>query len=356
MNSNNNTKQKHGKKQPIYLEPSRILRFMQDNAPNLMGSRGNQAYVLATTELYDKWVRINYDLQVWQLYLKMGTQDKYWSKEVIKRTKRRDDNINTRFTQKKINQLTMSIADINASITNFQIELATYWTQALDSTTGVRDFAQQLEKCILPYIQHCTQHVKKLSEEKIKLAKAQMEEYKALQQFEAVAAPTQWSIHSMLKMKMKVWNTKNKNYQIATKRVEYDLPPLFISKVEFNFKCDESILNSDEAQDLYDRMRQITKDYRTRSMTLYLQSITREREILTNEIDRIIQGLPNDNAEGGVAAFKKYHDLRIRRFKLEAEQSCYFLEEQRVAGNVQLEEAIAPTVTRQLSGDFSLQQ
>ncbi|CAF4083149.1 unnamed protein product, partial [Adineta steineri] len=49
-------------------------------------------------------------------------------------------------------------------------------------------------------------------------------------------------------------------------------------------------------------MRQITKDYRTRSMTLYLQSITREREILTNEIDRIIQGLPNDNTEVGVAA------------------------------------------------------
>ncbi|CAF1457444.1 unnamed protein product, partial [Adineta steineri] len=186
----------------------------------------------------------------------------------------------------------------------------TYWTQILrctptptaTTTVGVRDFALQLKKCILSCIQHCTQYVKKLSEDKSKLAKAQMKEYKALQQFETVATPTQWSIDSMLKMKMKVWNIKNKNYQIATKRVEYDLPPLFISKVEFSFKIDESILNSDEAQDLYDRMRQITKDYRTRSMTLYLQSITREREILTNEIDRIIQGLPNDNTEVGVAA------------------------------------------------------
>jgi hypothetical protein len=35
------------------------------------------------------------DLQVWQTYLKMGTQDKHWAKEVIQRTKKRDDLINS---------------------------------------------------------------------------------------------------------------------------------------------------------------------------------------------------------------------------------------------------------------------
>ncbi len=66
-----------------------------------------------------------------------------------------------------------------------------------------------------------------------------MTEYKALQDFERIATPIQWNIHSMLKPKMKLWNTKN--YQIATKRVEYDLPPNFISKINLTFKIDETI-------------------------------------------------------------------------------------------------------------------
>ncbi|CAF2801710.1 unnamed protein product [Rotaria sp. Silwood2] len=66
--------------------------------------RGNQAYVLASSSSYENWVRNNYELQVWQVYLKMGTEQKHRAKEVIRRTKRRDDLINTRFVQKKINR------------------------------------------------------------------------------------------------------------------------------------------------------------------------------------------------------------------------------------------------------------
>jgi hypothetical protein len=54
---------------------------MQDNATNYISSRGNQAYVFATTHLYDEWIRDNYDLQVWQNYLKLGTQDKHFKNQ-----------------------------------------------------------------------------------------------------------------------------------------------------------------------------------------------------------------------------------------------------------------------------------
>ncbi|CAF1515941.1 unnamed protein product [Rotaria magnacalcarata] len=64
---------------------------MQDNASAIINSRGNQAYILASTTIYDDWIRNNYDLQVWENYLKMGTDDKHWAKEVIKGTKKRDD-------------------------------------------------------------------------------------------------------------------------------------------------------------------------------------------------------------------------------------------------------------------------
>ena len=162
---------------------------------------------------------------------------------------------------------------------------------------------------------------------------------------------------------MKLYSTKNKNYQIAMKRVEYDIAPKFISTTDLTFKLDESILSTEETQGLYNQMRRITKEYRTQAMSLYLQSITREREILTNEIDCIIEGFPKENndefnAESCFIAFKHYHDLREKRFDLEAEQSIYFLEEQRVEGGVkeQEEEVVAPTLTRSLGEDFSLQQ
>ncbi|CAF4843491.1 unnamed protein product, partial [Rotaria socialis] len=129
--------------------------------------------------------------------------------------------------------------------------------------------------------------------------------------------PSQWNIHLMLKPKVKLCSTKNKNKTIATKRVEYDLPPKFISKIDLTFKIDESIVNKDEIQATYDEMRKITKDFRTQAMKLYVQSLEREYELLSNEIKRIIQGFPSENddgfdAEAGCAAFKQYHQLPSR--------------------------------------------
>ncbi|CAM4928316.1 unnamed protein product [Rotaria socialis] len=192
-----------------------------------------------------------------------------------------------------------------------------------------------------------------------------MEEYKALEVFEQLATPLQWTAHLILKSKMKLYGTKSKNYLSATKRVEYDLPPKFISNIDFTFKIDESIFNKDEAQALYNQMRHITKEYRVQAMSLYVQSTNRECEILTDEIKHIIEGFPrnteeNDeqvDAESGYTEFKHYNELREKRLNLEAEQSIYFLEVQRVEGEIkeQEEEIIAPTLTRSLGEDFSLQ-
>ncbi|CAF1372469.1 unnamed protein product [Rotaria sordida] len=94
-------------------------------------------------------------------------------------------------------------------------------------------------------------------------------------------------------------------------------------------------------------MKQITKDFRIQAMILYVQSLARENELSTDEIKRIITGFPQDNDEGfdaepGYAAFKHYHDLREKRLKLEAEQSTYFLVQERVEGETN--EVITPTL------------
>ncbi|CAF5165510.1 unnamed protein product, partial [Rotaria magnacalcarata] len=84
---------------------------------------------------------------------------------------------------------------------------------------------------------------------------------------------------------------------------------------------------------------------RIQAMSLYVQSTNREREIFTDEIKHIIE------------EFKHYNELREKRLNLEVEQSIYFLGVQRVEGEIkeQEEEIIAPTLTRSLGEDFSLQ-
>ena len=250
----------------------------------------------------------------------MGTENKHWAKEVIQRTKRRDDVINRRFIQKKINRLTSDIIQANTAITDLQIQLGTYWTQTLAQSTAQANAQtaaeltsrlvletmgqtstqtvdptaapttnsttatnrDRVEKAIFKYIQHCTQHVKRMCEARMQLAKVQMEEFKALEDFEQIATPTQWNIHLMLKPKMKTLSIKNKNNLLATKRVEYDLPPKFIGNTELSFKIDESVISQEEVQALYNQMRQITKDYRNEAMTLYVQTCAREQELLSN--------------------------------------------------------------------------
>ena len=370
----------------LYLQQNRMFAWFQTNAANVISGRGNQAYVLAAAHIYDIWIRSNYELQVWQAYLKMGTEDKHWAKEVIQRTKKRDSVTNDRFVKKKINRLIADIAQASATISDLQVQLGTYWVQTigtpLTSTTVTtsttdppavltvsdanrnRDPVNRIEKSILRYIHHCTQHVKKMAETKVQLARAQMEEFKSLEDFEQIATPLQWNIHLTLKPKIKTCSTKSKNYKTATKRVEYDLPPKFIEKTDFSFKVDESIVSQEESQALYDQMRQITKDFRLKAMTVYVQAATREYELLEAEIKQIIDGFPkvnNDDGmddEAGFAAFKQYHELREQRLNLETEQAIYFLDEQRVEGepnSIDQEEIVAPTLTRSLGEDFLLQ-
>ncbi|CAF4104836.1 unnamed protein product, partial [Rotaria sordida] len=318
----NKNRNKTKKKIRIYLQPNRILKWFEESSKqskNAISGRGNQAYTLATTSIYDEWIRNNYELQVWQEYFKLGTEKKFWAKEVIQRTKKRDNLINTRFFQKKIKRLTDEIAALSANISYLQIQLSTYWmhttseatTQKIVHTTAeltanlvtttnanipslattmstiknqTREPVDRLEKYILEYLHKCTQHVKKLAENRIQLAKAQMAEYKAFEDFQQIATPIHWNYNSTLKSKIKLWSTKYKNYRTITERIKLDLPPKFISKVDFNFKIDESIISQEEAQVLYNRMREITKNYRIEAMTLYEQTTAREYELLTNEM------------------------------------------------------------------------
>jgi len=362
--NNNNSSKQSKQKVPTYLQSTKILRYMHDNANPIVKSRGNQAYTIAATSIYDTWVRDNYELQVWQEYLKMGTHNKHWCKDIVKRTKKRDDLVNSRFAQKKIDQLTSNIAHANATITDLQIQLNTYWSQtsatlSMNSNNNnnpvrLRETVDRLEHIILDYINQNTKHAKVSAEKKIKVAKTEMNEYEALLAFKTAATPLQWDIHLTLKTKVKKCQTKAKNFQIATKRVEYNIPPNFISKTDLTFKVDESILNAEESQTIYNDMRKIVSNYQTNAMSLYLKTLAREKEILTDEIYQIIGGFPKEDeeTENGFILYKRYHDIRSLRYEIEAEQASSFLEELRVDEETIIETNIASsTLIRQLGGE-----
>jgi hypothetical protein len=208
-----------------------------------------------------------------------------------------------------------------------------------------------------------------MTDNRIQLCKAQSEEFKALEDFKQIASPAQWNIHYVLKSKVKLCSIKKKNYRTATKQVEYDLLPKFIEKIDPTWKIDESVVDRQDAQGTIDYVKQMVKNFRTQLMTTYIQSLAHEYELLSDEIRRMIEGMPQDNddgfdAEPGYAAFKQYHDRREKRLNLEIEKSLYFLEEKRVEGNSKdqkevtttEEEIIAPTPVRQLPEDFWVPQ
>ncbi|CAF1334283.1 unnamed protein product [Rotaria sordida] len=245
INNKNKTKTDKNKKKKkirVYLQPNKILKWFEETSKqskNVISGRGNQAYTLATASIYDEWIRNNYELQVWQEYLKLDTRF------VEKKTKRLTDEIAALSAIHTTAELTANLL----TITNANIPSPATTMSAIKNQT--REPVDRLEKHILDYLHKCTQHVKKLTENRIQLAKAQMAEYKALEDFQQITTTIHWNLHSTLKSKIKLWSTKYKNYRTITERIKLNLSPKFISNVDFNFKIDESIISQEESQVLY---------------------------------------------------------------------------------------------------------
>ncbi|CAF4408824.1 unnamed protein product [Rotaria socialis] len=221
---------------------------------------------------------------------KNTTEKKHWAKEVVQRTKRCDDVLNTRFVQKKINQLTSNISEASAAISDLQIQLSTYWMQTTSEITNQR-LAQATTKNIL------------------------LERTRQATTTAAAAATTTTDTDDEISTRAPTTTTA-KNYA----REPVDRIEKFI--LEYIKSCtqhiDESIIKQDEAQEMYNQMRQITKDFRTQTMTLHIQSAAREYEVILHQVNSIIEKFPQKNdddesdAEIGYAAFKQYHELPSR--------------------------------------------
>ncbi|CAF1203313.1 unnamed protein product [Adineta steineri] len=198
------------------------LRYAYEAGPR----SGNHSFVIKATPVYDGRIRVDYELQVWKSYYKLATEHKHWAKEVVDRTKKRNEHVNLPFIEKKIDQACTKINDI-------QIHLATYWLQiptasaavaaavaSINTTTNSnknvsnRTRIKNIEKLLTDYIKENIQRIKKMS---------------------------------AIRLEIRIMK---KNYHTTTKRLQMNIFPKLIAKTNFQFKFHESILDRHEMQEL----------------------------------------------------------------------------------------------------------
>ena len=380
--NNNNIYNGKAKKQvPGYLNDHRILKHFK-NDPSLQDNRtydGNKAYILNSAPHHDEMVRAIFEVQLWQFYSKLGLEENQSAKEVVNRTGKRDAYINSRFIEKKTRQCQSTINRCRMAIADLQIQLTDYWTQistrkkaSTDKTASASSAHRrlcvditQIDNSVKAYIKDCTKHVKIMTDNRVQLAKSELAEYKASNEFKNSADPLHWQIHLTLKPKIKTWSIKNKNNRIAQERVTHNLFPKFIENVNLDFKLDTAVLSAHEAQATYNKMRVITHKFRTDAMELYVRTTALEADSVKNEINMIMKSFPKADNEQTASydRFIKYHDLREKRLALELKQSCYFLEVERAEGDSSLLESeedqevniIAPVLAIEWDEDLTIQ-
>ncbi|UJR18785.1 hypothetical protein I4U23_005691 [Adineta vaga] len=431
-NKKNNTKKKDNKipktKHRSYLNINRFAQWLSTNSRTneITKSTGNQCFVIEAAPIYNEWIRSDYELQVWQGYQKLGIEYKHWTKEVVNRTRTRNDDTCKIFIQKKIDHFETIINQANTKINNLQIKLAHYWSQIRNkrdvyitpasatitttsahhhppssTTTTTKDNnnddiipmaitetetiaetvavtaaaaaaappatttttttttkttitpnqsrieVKNIERLLTDYIKEKIQHIKKIADIRLDIAKTEMEEYKKYKEFEQMATSTQLNIHEILQSKIKLWNTYNRNYHITSKRFQINLFPKFVGKTTYRFNFNESILEKEQIQARYDKMNSILKSFQKDGMEYYIETLAQDTEILKEKINRIIQGFPiEDSNQLPLTTYKSYLALREKRYALQLDQSIHFLEEYRVEDDINLiatKETIVPT-------------
>ena len=414
-NNNNNNKNKIR----FYFNINRIMKWFSDkNKIDLIKSRGNQSYIIKAIPIYDEWMRTEYELKVYQKFLKLAEEHKHWAKEIVNRTKNRDDyNTNLRFTKKKIAQLQSKIVQKAAEITDLQTNLGTYWTYVptnkknqnkqttttetattmatttndnsspvvlpppstaaavattinndnntnpTTNTEHIRIRSNILEESLINYIEENIQHIKDIADNRVNIAKLELDEFNAFNNFKNIATPNQKYIHRLLSTKTKICHTKNQNYHIAAKRAQFNILPKFIAKTNLNFKFDSKLFGPEETQATYDTMHLATQNYHKASFEIYLKTTAREVELLKEEINEIIQGFPLDNTNNidpqvCRQAFQHYHDIRLQHYELQLQQALHFLEDSKVENDSNRREEepiIVLTHIRTLTKELSVQ-
>ncbi|CAF1326714.1 unnamed protein product, partial [Adineta steineri] len=262
------------------------------------------------------------------------------------------------FVDKKTNSFQLKLDECSAMLVKLQIEFTDYWQQVAlrrkqtqpSNTTmfATRDNStarpassfdfDKMEKELSDYIHSHTKHIKKNCDTRLEIANTEKEEYEAYKNFKNMAEKKPiWNFHLLLKSKLTNWDNKNKNFHNIQKRIDYNLFPKFIEKHDFSFKLDSKVFEQDEIQPIYDGM-QNCRPKPSSALNLTVNDAQEDAQVDQENDDDNSKKEDKQNFE----AFQLYYKLSMKRHHLQAEQSCHFLDDERVVGEINTEIAPAP--------------
>ncbi|CAF1634809.1 unnamed protein product, partial [Didymodactylos carnosus] len=301
-----------------YLEPVRIRAHL-----NTLAERNKNAvarhvirYCVEAAPFLDKWVCDQYEYQVWQKFLKLGSDTDsghiHWAQEIVKRTKTRDSRINKEFCVTQMTRLQKSILTASNEVTRSQGELAAFapamlpaqtsrsssagvaQSQPEQTVTGQVLFADEI---LRKYIQVQTHYVAKKCATRVAIAVAEQAEYTALQLFENRATAHQKTHAAVVKPKFEVLHIKEKNMKVLAKQVEFDMVPKSVPKFDFHYRIDEQALSPAQIDNAHRDMRKLVLDFQKEAVQLMLQTATEECDNVRIKVTELIDGMPEGEAD-----------------------------------------------------------
>ena len=250
-------------------------------------------YAKGTVEMYDTWVYNEYETQVWRHFSDLGRKKNHWAKEIVDITHTREAARNMQLCEEKIARATAACFEANSLITRKRTEcLSGLGTQV---ATVVE---KRVHDMILDYIKDATQGLSKMSINRMRRASIEKDEWDALQAFEKVASEQQKSYAKIYcKPTMKSYHKKKKNFDVVAAHIANDIIPKTLPHYDFQLPVDATSLTSEETRRYKESIQKLSKDFRLKATTLYLEIVKQEYEFQESKFTRLMTDFPSDRVQ-----------------------------------------------------------
>ncbi|CAF0971996.1 unnamed protein product [Didymodactylos carnosus] len=343
-----------------YLRADHIRRYLYSlSKPSDIGptARHINRFVTVSAPIYDAWIRDNYEYQVVEKLLEIGTKDKHWAHEIVKKSKSRDDNVNRQYCIDRISELQRAISNHGNAVTKLQSELiafAPYYNDvpgninnngttvtheevAAQNARKPRMHIRLADNTIQEYLKIHTKKCAEICANRVHTAYAELKEFENLKTFEEKATPLQRAHVKILKGKLDIQYGKQKNVNFLKNQIQMGIIPKTIPKIQFSPHLDDRVLKQDKLKELkriidtvIDKFQVTTAETLVLIAEVELASIDQEIQELDNSLPPNFE--PGDNEEPKASdLYKLYFEARQVRMKNLIDRSVLFLEEQREA-------------------------
>lgn len=250
-------------------------------------------YAKETVEMYDTWVYNEYETQVWRHFSDLGRKKNHWAKEIVDITHTREAARNIQLCEEKIARATAACFEANSLITRKKTECFSGLETQIATVVEKR-----VHDMILDYIKDATQGLSKMSINRMRRASIEKDEWDALQAFEKVASEQQKTYAKIYcKPTIKNYHKKKKNFDVVAAHISNDIIPKILPHYDFHLPVDATSLTSEQARRYKESIQKLSKDFRLKATTLYLEIAKQEYEFQETKLTQLLADFPSDRVQ-----------------------------------------------------------